>query len=53
MDPVAIALSGSYLRQVHMPDIIGTFFDSNAVSFLNAVRFVKQTKVYRRGIFRK
>jgi hypothetical protein len=44
MDSVAIALSGSYLRQVHMPDIIGTFFDSNPVSFLNAVRFVKQTQ---------
>src|SRR5207244_10282984 len=53
MDAVAITLSGTYLRQVYMPDVIGTFLDSNPVSFLIGVRFVKQTQLHRRGIFRK
>jgi hypothetical protein len=53
MDAVAIALSGLYLRQVYMPDVIGTFLDSNPVSFLSGVRFVKQTQLHCRGIFRK
>jgi hypothetical protein len=53
MDAVAIALSGPYLRQVYMPGVIGTFLDSNPVSFVSGVRFVKQTKLHRRGIFRK
>ena len=53
MDAVAIALSGPYLRQVHMPDVIGAFLDPNPVSFLSGVRFVKQTQLHSRGIFRK
>ena len=53
MDAVAIMLSGPYLRQVHMPDVIGAFLDPDPVSFLRRVRFVKQTQVHRRGIFRK
>jgi hypothetical protein len=53
MDAVAITLTGACLRQVYMPDVIGTFLDANPVSFLSGVRFVKQTDLHRRGIFRK
>jgi hypothetical protein len=53
MDTVAIVLSGPYLRQIDMPDVIAAFLESNPVSLLKGVRFVKQTEVHRRGVFRK
>jgi hypothetical protein len=53
MDAVAIVLSGPYLRQVQMPDMIRAFLDSNPVSFLRGASFVKQTQIHSRGIFGK
>src|SRR5881396_2059320 len=53
MDAVAIMLSGPYLRQVHVPDLIALLLHSNARRVSVGVGSVEQAEFHSRGILGK
>src|ERR1700722_16913916 len=52
VDPVSVELTWAYIRQEHMPDVIGAFSQSDSDCLMIRVGPIKQAEIYASTIFR-